>query len=641
MNRFMHQARQALLLFVLLTSGCMGSALAAGVVVPGDGVMHLEDGEMGWLHDPSGTLTLADVRRADAAGTFMPLYGSLSRGYTNDVHWLRLRVNNAGHDARYFLEVMPPFLDDLRLYEVPANGQVRRHLAGDRWKVSQRDFRLPSPLFRLDLPAGETTLYLRVQTTSSTVVLATFYDAPSYQQRLTSQGIAYGIYIGVLGLVLLLNLINWRLLRDRIFALYCSYLVMQLVYFAASYGIVAQYFYPELPVVGDRLVGIGLGGMVITGLLFFQRLLDIDRRSATGTWVVFQVSRVIAALLIVAVFTDYYVHAAALMQLCLLASGLSVVPQAYRLRKGTAEQRIAAGAFLLFMMPVAFGALAFAGVIGASTNTLFAGQIANVLHIWLLHFAIARRVREADLAREESLRDAEVARVAAEQERQRNAEQSRLLSMITHEVRTPVAVIRSAVQSLRLVDPQAGPERVTRYERIDRSARRMNMLLELVAAADRLRDLQDGAVQRTDLRVLTLRTLEDIDPDQQARITVLDALPGLYVNANPEMLQVALLNLLDNALKYSPPGSPVVVRIEAAAGGRVRWSADDRGPGIPAADRAVLFDKYWRGGERQGVPGLGLGLYIVRGIVEGAGGTVTLDDLPGGGSRFACTFPAA
>ena len=55
----------------------------------------------------------------------------------------------------------------------------------------------------------------------------------------------------------------------------------------------------------------------------------------------------------------------------------------------------------------------------------------------------------------------------------------------------------------------------------------------------------------------------------------------------------------------------------------------------------MLFDKYWRGGERQGVPGLGLGLYIVRGIVEGAGGTVTLDDLPGGGSRFACTFPAA
>lgn len=616
-------------------------AAAPSLVLPGPDVLRLDQGELAWLRDAGGRFSLEDVRRADAAGAFVPLSGSLSRGYTDDVYWLRLRLRNDGEPERYWLEVMPPFLDDLRLYKVMPDGRVRLHQAGDRYPVAVQDSRAPSPLFRLELPRGESTLYLRIRTSSSLLALVTLYRPPALQRHLSTQGIQYGTYFGVLAMVLLLNLINWRLLRDNLYGIYCAYIAMQLVYFAAAYGVLAQYLFPDMPAVSDRLVGIGLGTTVATGSLFIMRLLRVTRRTAPLPWLMFHAMVLVGVVTCFAAIAGIYSPVARVAQVVLALTALVTIPWLVTrvVREANPERRLAAFAFLLYLAPVLLGALGFLGLLEASGNTLFAAQVANLLHVWLLHFAIARRVRDADLAREEFARQAAVARVEAEQERQRTDEQSRMLSMITHEVRTPVAIVQSALQSLRLLDPQPPADRHSRYDRIDRSVRRMNQLLELVAASERVRAARDSEVRRTELGGLTRQAVGDLDPEQQGRVFLQAPAGGLYVNASPALLRIALGNLLDNALKYSPPGSPVDVHIAVADDGRATWTVDDTGPGIPEASLPVLFDKYWRGGEQQGVPGLGLGLYIVRGIVEEAGGTVACLRAPGGGTRFVCSFP--
>jgi two-component system sensor histidine kinase KdpD len=105
------------------------------------------------------------------------------------------------------------------------------------------------------------------------------------------------------------------------------------------------------------------------------------------------------------------------------------------------------------------------------------------------------------------------------------------------------------------------------------------------------------------------------------------------------LLEQVLINLLDNAVKYTPPGTPV--EIEAAAGdGSVQLEVADRGPGLPAGDEARVFDKFYRG--RTGpVPGVGLGLTICRGIVEAHGGRITAENRPGGGAVFRVVLPLA
>jgi two-component system sensor histidine kinase KdpD len=112
-----------------------------------------------------------------------------------------------------------------------------------------------------------------------------------------------------------------------------------------------------------------------------------------------------------------------------------------------------------------------------------------------------------------------------------------------------------------------------------------------------------------------------------------------FVHADPTLLEQAIVNLLDNAARYAPPGTPVDVTAEMRAG-RLAISVSDAGPGVPPHLREHVFDLFWRAstGDRQGA-GTGLGLSIVRGFVEAMDGRVTVGERPGGGARFTVELP--
>jgi signal transduction histidine kinase len=101
-----------------------------------------------------------------------------------------------------------------------------------------------------------------------------------------------------------------------------------------------------------------------------------------------------------------------------------------------------------------------------------------------------------------------------------------------------------------------------------------------------------------------------------------------------------LLNLLENADRYSPPEAAVAVTVAAAAGARVRVTVLDRGSGVAPAERERIFGRFVRGAAGEGTSGLGLGLYLCRTIVERHGGTIGVDGAAGGGSSFWIELPA-
>jgi signal transduction histidine kinase len=110
------------------------------------------------------------------------------------------------------------------------------------------------------------------------------------------------------------------------------------------------------------------------------------------------------------------------------------------------------------------------------------------------------------------------------------------------------------------------------------------------------------------------------------------------IRGDPERLRQVLGNLIENAVKYSPAGKAVEVRI-AAGTGAVHVSVSDRGPGIDATDQGLIFEKFGRvGGEGQ-KPGTGLGLFIARSIAEAHGGALTVSSTPGRGATFTMTLP--
>lgn len=284
--------------------------------------------------------------------------------------------------------------------------------------------------------------------------------------------------------------------------------------------------------------------------------------------------------------------------------------------------------FVEALLALGFIALLGAGLLLTSALFVQRGRLAHAL-------AEANNRLEDRVA--ERTRDIERA-LAGEQ-----AARGRLrtfLDMATHEFKTPLAVIDSAVQMLEvLVD--AKQEGVgSRLALIRRSARRIIDLVETCLAGERIDE--ELPIRKGPFQPATL--IERVIERQRAQgVEILPAdladLPPRMV-ADPELLGIALDALLDNARRYAPAGEPV----ELAAwqdGDDLVIAVCDRGPGVPADEVERIFEKYYRGRQSQGSPGTGIGLSLVRTIAELHGGSVACRSRDGGGAMFVLTVPLA
>jgi signal transduction histidine kinase len=209
-------------------------------------------------------------------------------------------------------------------------------------------------------------------------------------------------------------------------------------------------------------------------------------------------------------------------------------------------------------------------------------------------------------------------------------------AMVAHELSSPLAAIRAFADMLATGDLRPA-EQATALAAIGSEVDLLQALVADVQTAAAV-ERDDFAVQFQPVPVVTLleeaaayaRTLPGAHP-----VTVSQVSQAL-VRADPERIAQVLRNLLSNAAKYSPDGAPIEVRA-CEAGGRVRIEVDDRGYGIEPADLIRIFEKFGRGRDRTGrqVPGVGLGLYLSRRIVQAHGGDLTVASTPGAGSVFA------
>lgn len=608
------------------------------------GEINLNQGQLSVLRDPDGSLSLAAVRAADAAGRFAPLPGSLGAGYTREVYWLKFDIRRGHDEINWWLEILPPFLDDVQFHLVRPDGHVVSKQGGDRHPRAQRDSDARTLLFRLEAAPGDNTAYLRVATTSSMIVVATVWRGNVLMTSSNQQYLLYGLYLGLVAAVLIFVTITWLLLRETLYLLYLGYLASILVYTGAASGLAGQFLWPEHPAITDVLVGVGVGLSIASGLAFFYRMLDLGE-GPRYLQAIFIGTILIGTATAAAAISGHYGSVITLAQTAILVVAVSSIPVVWgRLRQGSPTQQLAALAFFAYSALALVSALTFTGFIPSNRYTMFSSQAGNLAHLFLLHAAIMQRTRASEQEQQRLTKQAERALLDTERERLRRDEQDQLLSMITHEIRTPIAVIDAATQSLRLLDVEPPPERQTRYDRISRSVRRLGMLLEL--ALNRVRPGNSGEHDRhCDLIEMSCDVVGQLEPQGNQQINVWMALETAPTRGNPDLLRFVLINLLDNACKYSPAHSLVDIEVFAATrDGRdgYCWVVSDRGPGVAPAERTAIFEKYYRGGEESATAGLGLGLYIARSIVVQSGGTLACIDPVGGvGARFECWLPAA
>jgi heavy metal sensor kinase len=220
--------------------------------------------------------------------------------------------------------------------------------------------------------------------------------------------------------------------------------------------------------------------------------------------------------------------------------------------------------------------------------------------------------------------------------------QRRFTGDAAHQLRTPLATMLGQVEVALRRDRDASEYRTTLGAVAD-EVRHLHRLTEALLFLARA----DAEAAHPDLSELDLaRWATDhvehwrgVHPDARVDVIVDGSVPP--VRAHPELFAQLLDNLLDNAVKYSPAGSPVVVRIAARDGG-AELTVEDTGPGISAEDLPHVFDPFFRSAAARaaGVRGVGLGLAIARRIATAMGATLTAESTVGRGSRFTVRFPA-
>ena len=239
---------------------------------------------------------------------------------------------------------------------------------------------------------------------------------------------------------------------------------------------------------------------------------------------------------------------------------------------------------------------------------------------------------ERALLAEQSTHD----RRRADEERLRNA----LLSSVSHDLRTPLGVITGAVSTALETPDLPEPARRELLQSAQEEAQRLHRLVSNLLDITRLEsgalDLHTEWTPMEEVVGAALNRRELAADAQRIRVTIPADLP--LVAMDGVLMEQLILNLLDNALKYSPPGTPVDIKAWAA-GKSLTLSISDRGPGIPAGDEERIFEKLARGHTASNRPGAGLGLAICKGIVTAHGGRIQAVNHPQGGAQFLVTLP--
>ncbi len=221
-------------------------------------------------------------------------------------------------------------------------------------------------------------------------------------------------------------------------------------------------------------------------------------------------------------------------------------------------------------------------------------------------------------------------------------QQNNFLLSITHELKSPLASIKLGMETLRR--RALSPEQVHRISGLClEDTERLERMVENILMASRMEDPRHRFdLTDLDFSSLASRMAENIRRRYPNQSLELQIAPDLYLHGDEQALSSVLLNLLDNALKYSPPESAVALDL-SEQDGSVLLRISDRGPGIPEGEKSRVFRRFYRIGneETRSSKGTGLGLFIVQEIIRAHQGQIRILDRPGGGSVFEVRLPQA
>lgn len=549
--------------------------------------------------------------------SFKSFDGLLMTGNSRGPLWLKLQVEY--RQEAMVLEVLPAFISDITVFQQTQRGDWQAEQGGLRHAFTARPMQTFNAAFpvRMSSPEQPALVYVRVDTPTAVLGVRAVPLSVILQQDVMLGGVI-GLSLGLTLIMLMLCVIAWIVTGDRLWG-YCVLLDLAALQLSAiQFGFVSRYLLPDAVDLVANIYPVSVSLVVLAACAFYGRLLTIF--SLQGMWLL----PYRAGLWMLPVWGFFWLagrHDLHLLSnnLYLLVLAIWSIPVMVRVRHDNFWLLLLFRMLLLFANALILlwlsslvlkiappPAMAFYAVLPHSLITLF-------VVLLLLGYNTLLQMRER-IALE--AKQAETSRRLAE-EQERFAESTSFLSLILHEVRNPLNHIRLAVSNLLHELSDAGQQR--RLRRISASVTVIDDVLQRSLDVDNI-DHGILPIRKMPADVAGLvRQFVDEHP-QSGRMECV--LPGVLVAAvDADLLLMAMRNLIDNALKYSPPGSPIglwLLPSDQSFSLRVRNQAGDAG--LPNPER--LFRKYYRADGAMTQSGMGLGLYWVSSVIPRLGGRI-------------------
>lgn len=619
-------------------------------------------GHIDILEDKDGTLTIGDVASPAFAARFKADTREIPTfGFTKSVYWLRFTVaRDAGAKRRWLLELAASNLHYVDLYVPLQAGGFDRMQAGSMRPMSIRKYPHRNPVFPLDIDVSGRTFYLRANARVFTFFPLKLLTPDAFSVRTHRWDICQGCFFGAILVMCAYHFFLFISLRDRTYLYYVFDIFCLALFEFATNGLILETITAEHPAIIKY--GFLTGVLATFAALLFARSFLSTGRNAPFIDLLLRIFMTMTILVIPAALVVSPATGKVALTVITIGSSIILLVAGVRIhRMGYHPARYYLAARIFRIVGVLLYASAVLRILSWKFSSLYGIQIGTVVEVGLLAFALADRInvmrREKEAAEEEALRVAmESEQKAVELAREMTVElrealageqralerQNRFMAMLSHEYRTPLAIIRANLDLMELQDAAPGASHEPRLSIMKHAVGRLVEVMEVSLQKERLNGF------RTPVALERLELVPFLD-------AVIDSAEGLWPERffvfHPEMadaaimgeagtLKTALFNLLDNACKYSPPDEPVAIecRFDTCAAVVV---VRDRGTGINPGEADKVFEKYYRGASSSDTSGAGVGLWLVRQIVEQLGGAVSLERCAEGGTSAVIRLPLA